>query len=153
MDRQLGKALPIASFHALIADGEHFGLPMRIWASAPRSYFASDRDHRRWNERFSGKPLDEAEGAFRVRLVERQRGFKRWHVEIAVGLQRFSLSSHDDRAAAERDAHLFGSLFDPNACRFTPEERAQLEAMRGPGESFMDVVTPLVKEMALTKRA
>jgi hypothetical protein len=118
----MDKALPLASFRALIADGDHFGLPTRIWASAPRSFFASDRDQRRWNQRFAGKPLDEAEGAFRVRLIETPRGLKRWHVEIVVGAQRFSMSSHDDREAAERDARLFGSLFDPEALRLTSVE-------------------------------
>jgi hypothetical protein len=58
------------------------------------------------------------------------------------------MSSHDDREAAERDASLFGSAFDPDAVRFTPEERAQLEAMRGPGESFSDFLIRLVNEMA-----
>ncbi|HZZ22502.1 MAG TPA: hypothetical protein VFE60_07980 [Roseiarcus sp.] len=61
--------------------------------------------------------------------------------------------ANDDREAAERDKRLFGSQFDPEAFRFTPEERRRVEAMRGPGESFMDVITRLVKEMALTKRA
>jgi hypothetical protein len=100
-------ALPISSFHALMAYGED---GVRTWTTAPPALFASDRDRQRWNERFAGKALDEAEGAFRVRLRETPRGKRRWHVEIAVGAQRFSLSSHDDREAAERDASLFATL-------------------------------------------
>jgi hypothetical protein len=42
---------------------------------------------------------------------DRDAAVRRWHVEIALGAQRFSLSSHDDREAAERDARLFGALF------------------------------------------
>jgi hypothetical protein len=57
------KALPIARFHALM-NYEHLE---QWWATAPRSYFASGRDHRRWKERFAGKPLSETTGAFRVR--------------------------------------------------------------------------------------
>ena len=104
----MAKALPASSFHALIADGDHFGLPMRIWTTAPRDYFASDRDHRRWQDRFAGKPLAETPGAFRTVLIERPRSLKRWHVEIVVGIQRFSMSSHNERKEAEWDAALFG---------------------------------------------
>jgi hypothetical protein len=115
----------------------------RIWTTAPRSFFASDRDHRRWNQRFSGKPLAETPGASRVRVVETPRGVKRWHVEIVVGIQHFSLSSHDDREAAELDAQ----LLDPKV-RVGPELHAQLEAMRGPGESTFDVIPRFVAAFA-----
>lgn len=111
------KTLPSVRFRELIAESDHFGLPMRIWATAPRSYFASDSDHRRWNARFAGKPIAENPGAFRVRVIETRRGKRRWHVEIAVGAQRFSLSGHDEREAAEWDAGLFGSLSDLDAFR------------------------------------
>jgi hypothetical protein len=143
MGNRPDKAIRVAHFHALIADGEN---GMRIWATAPPTLFASDPDRRRWDARFAGKPLAETEGAFRVRLIETPRGKRRWHVEIAVGGQRFSLSSHDHREAAERDARLFGSLFDPDAVRLTPEERGQLEEMRGPGESFSDVILRLAAD-------
>ena len=79
---------------------------------------------------------------------ERQRGLKRWHVEIAVGAQRFSLSSHDDREGAERDAQ----LLNPNV-QFGPELHEQLEAMRGPGESTFDVIPRFVAAFAAEKRA
>ena len=106
----MAKALPITRFHALMTDSV-YGPPRwaveRTWITAPPAYFASDRDCRRWSQRFAGKPLAETEGAFRVRVVETPRGLKRWHVEIAVGVQRFSLSSHDDRKEAEWDARLF----------------------------------------------
>jgi len=111
MAKRPDKTLPAARFHELMTDSV-YGPPRwaveRIWTTAPPSYFASDRDHRRWNQRFAGKPVAETPGAVRVRLVEMPRGFKRWHVEIVVGVQRFSLSSHDDRKEAEWDAGLFG---------------------------------------------
>ena len=68
--------------------------------SAPGLLLASDRDHRRWNERFSGKPVGEAQGAFRFRVADPPRGLRRWHVEAVIGAQRFSVSSHDDRETA-----------------------------------------------------
>jgi glycosyltransferase involved in cell wall biosynthesis len=106
------------------------------WTTAPRSYFASGRDHRRWKQRFAGKPLSETTGAFRVRVTETPRAFRRWHVEIVIGAQRFSLSSHHDREAAELDARLFGSMFDPEAW-VTPKERRQMEALRGDGTAYV----------------
>lgn len=123
----MGKALPITRFHALMTDGDG---GLRTWATAPRSLFASDRDRRRWNDRFAGKALDQAEGAFRVRVIETPRGLKRWHVEIAVGAQRFSLSSHDEREAADRDARLFGSLVAKRAQSWTASRSAKPPSRR-----------------------
>jgi len=146
MNKRPDKPLPITRFHALMTDSV-YGPPRwaveRIWATAPPSYFASDRDHRRWKARFAGKPIAETPGAFRVGVVETPRGLKQWHVEIVVGIQHFSLSSHDDREAAERDAQ----LHDPNV-RFGPELHAQLEAMRRPGESTFDVIPRFVAASA-----
>jgi hypothetical protein len=142
----MAKPLPITRFGALMTDSV-YGPPRwmveRIWTTAPRDYFDSNRDHRRWNDRFAGKPIAESPGASRVRVVETPRGLKRWHVEIGVGAQPFSLSSHDDRDAAERDSQ----LLDPNI-QFGPELRAQLEAMRGPGESTFDVIPRFVAAFA-----
>ena len=147
----MDKALPITRFHALITNSV-FGPPRwtveKIWTDAPRAYFASDRDHRALERTLCWQAARRNPGAFRVRLIERQRGFKRWHVEVAVGAQRFSLSSHDDREAAERDAQ----LLDPNV-KFGPELHAQLEAMRGPGESTFDVFPRFVAAFAAEKRA
>lgn len=120
----MDKVLPISRFHTLITNSV-YGPPRwmaeRIWTTAPRSYFASDRVHRRWNARFAGQPIAETPGAFRVGLIETPRGRERWHVEITVGAQRFSLSSHDDREAAERDARSFSSGFDNDALRVDGE--------------------------------
>jgi hypothetical protein len=85
----MGKALPIARFYALLAVG----------------FFAFNRDHRRWNRRFAGKPIAETPSAFRVRVVKTPRGLKRWHAQVVVGVKRFSLSSDNDRKAASLDAH------------------------------------------------
>ena len=100
MNKRPDKTLPMTRFADLLATDER---GERIWTAAPRSLFASDRDHRRWNERFAGRPLNGAEGAFRVRMIERPHANRRWHVEFAVGAQWFSLSSYDDPEEAEAD--------------------------------------------------
>jgi hypothetical protein len=40
-------------------------------------------------------------------VIERPRAFRRWHVEIVVGVQGFSVSSYNDWEEVEMDAGLF----------------------------------------------
>jgi hypothetical protein len=98
------KALPGARFSELMA---YDGRGERIWATAPRSYFASDPDHRRWNQRFAGKPVAATQGAFRVRVIETPRGKRRWQLQFVVGVKGFSVSSYNDWDEVEGDAGLF----------------------------------------------
>ena len=99
---QMDKTLPIARFYDLLTFGEDSKL---TWATAPRAFFASNRDHRRWNERFAGKPPDQGRRAFRIRVIEKAHAKKQWRAHVVVGAQRFSLSSYNDRKAARLDAN------------------------------------------------
>jgi hypothetical protein len=100
----MGKALPGARFRELMTYSERGEL---TWADAPQSFFASDPDHRRWKERFSGKPVAETEGAFLVWVIETPRGKRRWHLQFVVGVQAFSVSSYNDWDEVEGNAGLF----------------------------------------------
>ena len=104
MAKRPDKTLPSVRFRELMTYGERGEL---TWATAPRSYFASDGDHRRWKQSFSGKPVAETEGAFRVRVIEEPRGKRRWHLQFVVGVQGFSVSSYNEWDEVEGDAGLF----------------------------------------------
>lgn len=94
----MAKPLPFPYFYALLTFGERGEL---TWATAPLAYFDSDRDHRRWNERFAGQPVDQATDAYRIRWVETPHAKKRWHLQFVVGVQAFSMSGYGRREAAE----------------------------------------------------
>ena len=84
MARRPHKAQPSERFRELMTYSERGDL---TWPDAPRSFFASDPDRRRWKERFSGKPIAETEGAFLVRVIETPRGKRRWHLHFVVGIR------------------------------------------------------------------
>jgi hypothetical protein len=81
------------------------------WRSAPRSSFESERDHARWNRRYSGEPVLEKPGGLRVELV-RNKLRRKWQVQYVVGRRRYSLSSHSDYESAYRDYGLARSRFN-----------------------------------------
>ena len=100
MTKRPDKTLPAARFRSLMIEGERGEWR---WTTPPRDYFASGPDHRRWEERFAGKPVDETQDAFRIRVIETPRGLRRWHLQFVVGIQGFSVSSYDDREEVEME--------------------------------------------------
>jgi hypothetical protein len=94
-------AVPIERLNDLVERAEVIG--NLIWRRAPRDFFRSEREWRRWNERYCGKPVLFSGGALRAELVEAAGARRKWHVHIVLGSRRFSLRSHGDREHAYND--------------------------------------------------
>jgi hypothetical protein len=64
----------------------------RCFGGVPRDVFKSVRDWKRLNERYRGKPIDEAPGALRVALSYNEPRHK-WQVQVILGARRHTLSA------------------------------------------------------------